>query len=372
MKAPVAPDLPEADCAEGAVHPRLTETLFGHEAAQDRFLDAFNSGRLHHAWLITGPPGIGKATLAWRLARFLLTMPVEADAGLFGDPAPATTLDPQPDTALLSRMAALSEPGLFLLRRGVDEKTKKLRSVITVDEVRALKGFFALSRPDGGRRVVIIDAADEMNTNAANALLKQLEEPPKDTVFLLISHMPARLLPTIRSRCRVLACTRLQDAEMTAALSQLLPEEPEDSRAALAALSDGSPGTALRMQTHDGVALGREINGLLATMPGVDRMRALGLATRLAARGAEAERDLCLDLLDHAMARLARLGILGGDDPLSHLSPTPQAGRRWAEAQQGESARVRRGLAVNLDPHALILDMVLRIDKLAGDCAAGR
>lgn len=372
MKAPVAPDLPEADCAEGAIHPRFTEALIGHETAQARFLEAFNSDRLHHAWLITGPPGVGKATLAWRLARFLLTTPVTADAGLFGDPEPIATLDPGPDSAVLSRLEALSEPGLFLLRRGVDEKMKKLRSVITVDEVRALKSFFALSRPDGGRRVVIIDSADEMNTNAANALLKQLEEPPKDTVFLLISHMPARLLPTIRSRCRVLACNRLTGAEMDVALARLLPEEPEDSRIALAALSDGSPGTALRMQVHDGVTLGKEITMLLGTMPGVDRMRALALATRLAARGAEAERDLCLDLMDHAMARLARLGILGGEDPLARLSPTPQAGRRWAEAQQGESARVRRGLAVNLDPHALILDMVLRIDKLAGDCAAGR
>ncbi|WP_435891148.1 DNA polymerase III subunit delta' [Meridianimarinicoccus marinus] len=369
----IAPDLPEPDRAEGAAHPRFAMSLVGHERAQSQFLEAVNTGRLHHAWLITGPPGIGKATLAWRLARFLLTTPEpSSDASLFGAPEPLTSLDPGPDTAPLSRVEALSEPGLFLLRRGWDAKTKKLRTVITVDEVRALNGFFALSRPDGGRRVVIVDAADEMNANAANALLKRLEEPPAQTVFLLVSHMPSRLLPTIRSRCRTLPCTRLPEAQMAEVLARLLPDTPADERAALAQLADGSPGTALRLQVHDGVSLGREIDALLASMPGVDRMRAVALAAGLSARDAQDKRSLCLDLMDQAMARIARAGVLGGDGPLARLAPDPDAGRRWAQAQQDESARVRRGLAVNLDAHSLILDMVLRIDKLAADCAAGR
>ncbi|MCA8884179.1 MAG: DNA polymerase III subunit delta' [Rhodobacteraceae bacterium] len=372
-----AEDLPEADRADGAPHPRFTPKVIGHERAEAAFLEAYATGRLHHAWLITGPPGIGKATLAWRIARFLLTTPASVGGRLFGDaPEPPSTLDPGPERSPLSRIEALSEPALYLLRRSYDPKTSKLRGVITVDEVRGLKNFFALSRPDGGRRVVLIDSADDMNVNAANALLKQLEEPPKDTVFLLVSHMPAGLLPTIRSRCRVLPCTRLGPDQVAEALSLLLPDEPPEARTALAQLSDGSPGAALRVHAHDGVALGAEIDALLGSMPGADRMRAVALATKLAGRDADEERQLFLDLLERALAGLARQGVLGTDGadsgPQARLAPDAAAGRVWAAAHQGEPARVRRGLAVNLDPQTLILDMVLRIDKLAGECAARR
>jgi len=191
----------EADRAPGAPHPRETAVLIGQEAAEREFLEARGAGRLHHAWLISGPRGVGKATLAWRIARFLLTTPVTAD-GRPDASAPPASLDSDWNAPVARRVLALSEPRLFLLRRPWDAKAERLRQEITVDEVRKLRSFFGLSVADGGRRVVIVDAADEMNVNAANALLKLLEEPPANTVILLVSHQPSRLLPTIRSRCR--------------------------------------------------------------------------------------------------------------------------------------------------------------------------
>ena len=186
-----AGDLPEADRIDGAPHPRETERLFGQDDAQRDFLEAFNSNRLHHAWLITGPRGVGKATLAWRIARFLLATPVEQGRGLFGDAPPAyETLDVSPDHPMAHRIQAKSEPGLFAITRSVNEKTGKLRDMIVVDDIRGLTHFLTLSAAEGGRRVVIVDAADDMNTNAANALLKMLEEPPALTTMLLISHQP--------------------------------------------------------------------------------------------------------------------------------------------------------------------------------------
>ena len=246
---------PEPDRLETAPHPREARQLFGHATAEAEFLDAFNGDRLHHAWMITGPKGIGKATLAWRLARFLLATP-DDDGGMFAAPPPET-LDIPADHPVLRRMAALAEPRLFLLRRPWNDKTEKLSTQITIDETRKLKGFFQMSAADGGRRVVIIDAADDMNTAAANALLKALEEPPSRCFFLLITHQPARLLPTIRSRCRSLRLATLGADDLAWALDQA-GMETEDT-AALHGLSQGSAGAAIRLAEAGGPALYGEL-----------------------------------------------------------------------------------------------------------------
>ena len=263
-----------------------------------------------------------------------------------------------------------SEAGLFVLRRPHDEKTGRLKQQITVDEVRRLKGFFGLTSADGGRRVVIVDAADELNVNAANALLKLLEEPPALCTLLLVSHQPSRLLPTIRSRCRELRLGPLGAPEMAAALKQSgaeIPVAPE----VLAELSAGSVGEAVRLTNLGGTDIYAELIGLFSTLPKLDRQRALKLAEAAAARGAEARLDLLLTLFDLFLARLARTGVSGhppaqeaapGEaDLLRRLSPDPRAGRRWAELAQSAGARLRHGRSVNLDPAALILDTVFQI-----------
>lgn len=360
--------LPEPDRAPGAPHPRETERLLGQARAEAAFLQAYNAERLHHGWLITGPRGVGKATLAWRLTRFLLTQPLPG--GMFAPPPPET-LDAAPGHPALARIAAGADPGLCLVRRGWDEKGKRLRQEITVDEARRLKEYFALSAPDGGRRVAIIDAADELNRNAANAVLKLLEEPPERTTFFLIAHQPARLLPTIRSRCRTLPCQPLGPEDLAQALAQAGVEAGEDAPG-LAALAGGSVGTARRLITLDGLALYRDL--LEAVARPQDRARALSLADRLSGAKNAERFDLCLDLLDLALARAARSGVAGvpsneafaGEATLlAALAPTPTAGRAWADLAQSLTARGRHGQRVNIDAGALFLDLILKAHGVA-------
>lgn len=367
----------EPDRAPGAPHPRHTPRLIGQDGAQANFLDAFNSGRLHHGWLITGPRGVGKATLAWAIARFLIANPPD-EGGMF-TAEPATSLEIDPAHPVAHRIDALSEPGLFLLRRAWDDKARpaRLRAQITVDEVRKLRNFFALSAPGGGRRVVIIDAADEMNANAANALLKLLEEPPENAVLLLVAHQPMRLLPTIRSRCRELRLTSLGADDLAAALAQAGIEGANDP--ALLVLADGSVGEALRLAALGGPEIYARLVAILSGAPRYDRTGALALANEVAAKAAAEKLHLTLRLIQTLLARLARSGagmaptdFAAPDEAalLARLAPHPRAARRWAALEQQLSARAAHGVAVNLDPGALILDMIFRINETAAELAA--
>jgi DNA polymerase-3 subunit delta' len=369
-------DLPEPDCVEGAPHPRTTARLIGQSGAEAAFLQAFNGGRLHHGWMITGPRGVGKATLAWKLARFLLATP-EHEGGMFASPPPET-LDIPDANPIARRIAALSEPRLFLLRRAANTKGDNLQSVISVDEVRKMKSFFTLSAADGGRRVAIIDSVDEMNPSAANALLKLLEEPPARVTLFLISHQPAKLLPTIRSRCRELRLAPLNADDLSDALTQAGGDVAPEHRIALAQLAGGSVGEAFRMTNLDGLKLYATLIRLFGTLPRLDRPRALAVAEAGAGKGAEAQFELIVTLLDLFLARMARAGTLGHLPPeaapgegdlIARLSPHPQAARIWADLAQHLGLRARRGKAVNLDPAALLMDMVLQIDKTAGSLA---
>ncbi len=362
--------IPEPDRVEGAPHPRETAQLFGQARAERDFLDAHAAGRLHSGWLITGPRGVGKATLAWKIATFLLA---DAEAGLFGDP----TLHVDPDHPDARLIQSGAHPRLALIRRPWDDKTKKLRAEITVDAVRSLKTFFQMSAADGGRRVVIVDAADELNRNAANAILKELEEPPENCTILLIAHQPSRLLPTIRSRCRELRCNTLSADDLQKALAQA--GHDIDNSESLATLAGGSAGDAIRLLNHDGLPLYAELVNLLGGLPRIDRQQALKLAESCAGRGADIRFGLTLDLLDMFLSRAARAGLMGEPNAqgapgearlLARLAPDDRAARGWAQLQQDLSNRSRHGRAVNLDPAALILDMIFKIEETAQGVAA--
>lgn len=362
-------DLPEADRADGAPHPRHTEQVFGQDAAEATVLTALNGGRRHHAWLITGPRGVGKASFAWRLARYLRTEE-DSGPGLFGDPEPIASLDVSPEHPVARRMAALADPGTLLIRRAWDSDRKKLKAQITVDDVRKLNSFFGLSATDGGSRVVIVDSADEMNSAAANALLKVLEEPPAKAVLLLVSHQPARLLPTIRSRCRTLRCAPLAPDDLGHALTQAGVDVPETG--ALSELAGGSPGDALRLINGGGADIYRDIVALFASMPQLDRSAARRFADAATARGAEAKLALSLRLLDLALVRLARSAA--GHAPAAEAAPKERdtftrlaavPAQKWADLQQTLSERLGHGMAVNVDPASLVMDALLQINEAA-------
>ncbi|MFK7877892.1 MAG: DNA polymerase III subunit delta' [Paracoccaceae bacterium] len=367
-------DTPRPDQIPGAPHPRDTPQLIGQTAAEAEFLSAFATARMHHGWLIHGPRGTGKATLAYRLARFLLATPPMSDDGLFGAPEPPSSLDISPDHPVAMRIVAGSEPGLRVVTRSENEKTGRLRDEIVVDDIRRLSEFFHLSMADGGHRVVIVDSADDMNVSAANALLKMLEEPPAATTLMLLSHQPSRLLPTIRSRCRNLRLSPLPPNHMVQALEAAGIQEAPGP--ALTELSGGSVGDALRLVNLSGLAIYAELIAILSSLPQLDRPRALALSEAAAQRGATDKLDLLIALLDIALARLAKHGASGQPAPeaapneaqvFAKLAPSPQAARLWAERAGAISQRLRHGRAVNLDPAALLLDTFIKLADTARD-----
>jgi len=361
-------DIPQPDCIEGAPHPRETVRLIGQGAAEMTFLNAYNNGRLHHAWLVTGARGVGKATFAWRAARFLLA---HQEGG--GASAP-DSLNIAPDHPVARRLLARSEPQMYHITRKLNDDTKRLRDVIRAEDVRRLHNFLSLSSTDGGRRAVLIDSADEMNVQAANSLLKMLEEPPARTTFFLISHQPSSLLPTIRSRCRDLRLPPLSAADMSEALALAGIEQGSDVNA-LAALSGGSVGEAARLINLGGLALYSDLVELFADLPNINRPRALALANTAAQRGAADRLDLLIWLTELLLGRMAGTGATGAAPSpegapgearmLGNAAPSLAAARGWADCAQDVGARMRHGRAVNLDPAALVLGMVFRIQKTA-------
>lgn len=369
---------PDPTQVDGATHPRETLGLIGQSKAEADFLTAYASDRLHHGWLITGPRGVGKATLAYRIARFLLATPPAGDDDMFGTPPPPETLDIPPDHPQAQLIAASASPGLKVIHRTPNPTTDKMRDVITAEDVRDLSHFLHMSVAEGGRRVVIVDTADEMNPTAANALLKMLEEPPAKTTLLLLSHQPSGLLPTIRSRCRVLRLGVLAPDDMANALAQTGVETGGINAAALSELSGGSVGEAVRLLNADGVALYKDIMGLIDSLPRLNRQGAMKLAEKAAARGNAVTFDLILTLIDLALARLARTGAQGAPPPeaitgesaiLTRLSPNPASAREWANIATNITARTRHGKAVNLDPAALVLDTFFKLQDTAAGLA---
>ena len=195
-----ADDTPEVDRLEGVAHPRETMSLIGQDTAEATFLDAYKSGRFPHAWILAGPEGIGKATFAYRAARFVLSHPDPRAAEV----QQAQSLAVPADAPATRRILAQSHTSLFVLRRQWNAEKKSMPTVIPAELARKAVSFFGTTAGEGGWRVCIVDSAEDLNLYGANALLKIVEEPPPRCLFLIVSHLPGRLLPTIRSRCRML------------------------------------------------------------------------------------------------------------------------------------------------------------------------
>ncbi len=247
--------------------PRETGVLFGHEAAEQEFLAAYRGGRMPHAWLVTGESGIGKATLAYRMARFLLAYPVPSLPAVGS--ATSLALDPAHPTA--RRIAGNAHTDLLALERTPGDNGK-MRTVITVDQVRRLVSFFGSTAGEGGWRVCIVDSADELKyPEGSNALLKMLEEPPARSLFVLVSHAPGRLLPTIRSRCRRLALKPLGQGDIVRAASAALGNAADAPTIATAAASaGGSVARAIALSGGPMLALRQKVTDLLAMLPATD------------------------------------------------------------------------------------------------------
>jgi DNA polymerase-3 subunit delta' len=260
-----------------AVPPRGTSALYGHRDGETALLNAYRSGRIPHAWLIGGPQGIGKATLAYRMARFVLAHRNPAAAEV----QRAETLWLDPSDPVARHVAAGAHGSLLTLERTLNDKGV-MRTVITVDETRETISFFGSTAAVDGWRVCIVDTVDELNPNAANALLKVLEEPPQQSLFLLVSHAPARVLPTILSRCRKLMLRPLDTADVIRAAAEaagIAPDDPALGEAAEAA--EGSVSRALTLLGGDAIKLHQRTAALLATLPRVDPRELHGLGDAL-------------------------------------------------------------------------------------------
>lgn len=264
-------ELPDID---GDSPPRLTRALTGHGPQQESFLNALNGPRMPHAWLLSGPKGVGKVSFAYLAARAVLSG------------GKVTAISPAVESAEAHLLEAGAHPDLFVLKREYNPKTEKFRGDIPTEAARELKHSFNLSAGRGGWRVAIIDSIDDLNKFGANALLKLIEEPPEKCLFLIVCHNPGRVLDTIRSRCRMLAFNALDEADLQAIVASRLQDQDPNEVAAAAFLAQGSAGYALRFCEGGGFDLYRDLVGVLETAPRLDVEKLHALAGRFGARAA--------------------------------------------------------------------------------------
>lgn len=259
-------------------HPRGTTALFGHADAEQTLLGAYRSGRIPHAWLIGGPPGIGKATLAYRMARFVLAHPDPTGEAVLS----ATSLAVDAGDPAATRIAAQAHGNLLVLERAMGDNDK-LKTVITVDQARETVSFFGSTAAEAGWRICVVDSVDELNVAAANALLKILEEPPPRALMLLISHAPGRVLATIRSRCRRLMLKPLTPGDVAQALGAALGRDQDDpDLQAAAEAGEGSVARAWMLLDEKAAGLRERIVGMLSQLPRLDARALHGLGDAMA------------------------------------------------------------------------------------------
>ncbi len=352
--------------------PRKTATLVGHPAAEAELAQAWASGRMPHAWLLAGPRGIGKATLAYRFARQVLAHGGGGGA-LFGDAGPAALGEVAPEHPVFRRVAGQAHPDLCVIEVGVDPKTDKQREEIVVKDARTAVEFFAHTSADGGWRVAIIDAADELNEESANALLKIVEEPPERGLILVVAHRPGFVLPTIRSRCRVLRMKPLDDAAVMQVLAQQWPELAVDGGDALLGMAEGSPGRAIALAQADGVGFYSDLVAWMGKLPAVDVPLMHKIADRLTRRDLGRGFRTLAALAEWALVRAIRAGA--GMQPHAEVLPGEievfgrVLGRRnldhWVAVWEKVSLLLAQGIDLNLDRKALALNVLSALGRAA-------
>ena len=360
---------PEADRLDGFLHPRDCHDLFGHGQAEARLGDALQRGRLHHAWLFTGPEGIGKAVLAYRFARFLLANEAEREH------SSGPGLGVAAETIAARQISRQAHPNLLVVRRPWNLQRKRFATAIPVDEVRRLRNFLGLTAAGGNWRIIIVDRADELNRNAANALLKALEEPPEKCIFFLISATAGRLLPTIRSRCQrlelhVLGADDLRAAMVSACRAvDIAPPDAQDFDR-LALLSGGSVRRGLELISGEGLELYKQLIGILETLPRADYVKIHALAERISAPAADAQWEMFHSLLDETLRRFVRVGagVTPGEgqeaDLVNRLAIKSHLAV-WAGLWETITRERAEALALNLDRKSLILGIFQKLESAA-------
>jgi len=346
MSERLAPE--QADSLPDVPEPAENPYLFGHAEHAAHVAGAYRTGKLHHALLLTGPKGIGKATFAFHIAHHLLSHPR-------GEDAPETFGRPDPSSALSRQVASGAHPAVLHLTRPYDERAKKFKSAITVDEVRRVGRFLSLRAHDDSYRVVIIDPADEMNRNAANALLKSLEEPPARAIFLLVSHSPGGLLPTIRSRCQVLRLAPLSETEIGSVLNSFgtgLPDAPE-ARRALLDRAGGSARQAILLAEHGGFDITEAADQFVGKARR-DPLDAYKLADVVTGRDQTVTFEILNDHLLEKVARAAADAAAQGEG---------RRAARLAELWDEANATIRETDTYNLDKRQHVVGLLNRIGE---------
>lgn len=342
-----------------ALHPRLSTQLIGQESAEQRLLKAYLSGKMHHAWILGGARGIGKATLAYKFATFVLRYP---DPAAFDD-RPAN-LDVDPDDPVARRIVSQGHADLLAITPAWDHRNKRYKTEIGATEARQASNFFARTAGEGGWRVCIVDPAGSMNVTAANALLKILEEPPSRALFLLVADTPGRLLQTIRSRCLRLDLKPLDDSNVSDVLRTLVARDAGldlSGASSIVPYAGGSPGRAARILKEGGFKIFETFLAIAEKLPTLDRKMSLRLAQQLAARNAALEFLQFCDLLLSWLTQHAGNAARGSTQP-----PFVQNPASWASAYDEINRSLRRTNALNLDKQNAILNV---LNILAGAAA---
>jgi DNA polymerase-3 subunit delta' len=367
----------EVDAAEPAapvdVSPRSNPDFIGHESVEKALLHDFLTARLPHALILAGPPGIGKATLAFRLARFLLSQSEEQGGGLFGDAAPPpTSLYLKPEHPVFRRVVSSGHADLVTIEREFDEKKGRLKTEISVEAVRRIHPFLQFTAAEGGWRVVIVDSAEYLNTSSQNALLKILEEPPKKTVLILTTSQPGSFLPTIRSRCRMIAMEPLSEKVIGTLLDKMAPGLAMEEKTILCRLAEGSIGRALQFYQDDGVALYKELLKVASTIPALDMVELHKLAEKLGKYGAEQSYTTATQIIIGWCERQARaaargqtvVDVLPGDAAVFQKIGENYPPNHFLNAYEKISQLVLQTDNYNLDKKQAIIGAFLALQKV--------